>query len=202
MASHTVKILPLQTTLQVDEDTNLLTAFREAGIYVKSSCGGHATCGDCLIKIVEGTDNINAPSFEETKLIGNVFHITKERLSCQSKLTGDITVDLSSHDESVDAEKLKSKAKKFIKSKSPVRKRSKEDVEKIHAERDELRKSKKDNQEMWQKHWEKDKDPLSVPRKGGSKRPKPFRTDHLDPEEEDVQGTEDSQTSADPKEES
>jgi 2Fe-2S ferredoxin len=162
--------------LQVSEDKSLLEALREAGIYIKSSCGGVASCSDCLIKITEGVDNINAPSFEETKLIGNVFHITKERLSCQTRVTGPISIDISAHDPTADAKKTLEKNKKFIKPKSPVKKRSADEVKAIHQERHQARKEKEEKRNSWQKHWERE-DERKFPGSGGSKRPKTFRTD-------------------------
>jgi len=178
-SKHTVHLQPLGTSIQIDGETDLLTALREADIYVKSSCGGYASCSDCLVKIVEGVDNINAPSFEETQMIGNVFHITKERLSCQVKVEGEVIIDISRHNESDDEKKLKSKAQKFRKSKAPVKKRSKAEVEEILSERKQKSAEKEVKKNSWEKHWEKEKDGV-VRGKGGGKRPKTFRTDHLD----------------------
>ena len=176
---YPVHLKPMEKTIMVDGDTNLLAAFREEDIYVKSSCGGYASCSDCLIKIVEGVDNINTPSFEETQMIGNVFHITKERLSCQTKVEGEVTIDLSRHDQSADANKLKSKNNKFQRNKSPVKKRSKREVEDILSERKQRSEEKQERKNSWEKHWTKEKDGIKRGT-GGGKRPKQFRTDHLD----------------------
>lgn len=196
MEKVTVKILPSGETLEIDQDKNLLTALREAGIYVKSTCGGVASCSDCIVKIVDGEDNLNTPTFEETKLIGNVFHITKERLSCQLKAEGDFIVDLSGHDKDADAEKLKAKANRNAPQKTSsagdkpsqknIRTRKKADVEAMYLERDEQRKEKEKDRNSWQNHWQKGQDSTKAKKMGGSKRPKPFRTDHLDkPQEEE-----------------
>ncbi len=179
---HKVTFLPSEKTLEIEEGKDLLSAAREAGIYIKSSCGGHASCSDCIIKVKEGIDNLNAPSFEETQLIGNVFHITKERLSCQTMITGEVTIDLSAHDKSVDAEKIKTKS--FSPAKAGVRKRTKEEVEAIKEERHQQFKEKEEKRNNWQRHWEKDKDPMKSPGKGGNRRPKPFQT----PDKEDEEG--------------
>ncbi|MCF8058494.1 MAG: 2Fe-2S iron-sulfur cluster binding domain-containing protein [Bacteriovoracaceae bacterium] len=162
-------------TLMVREDQNLLEACREAGIYIKSGCGGHASCSDCLIKITQGEDDLNSPSFEETQLIGNVFHITKERLSCQTKVLGPVSVDISAHDKSNDAEKLKTK--KFNPPKGNVRKRTRDEVIAIKKERQDLGKEKEEKRNSWQKHWEREKDPSKAGGSGGNRRPKTFRTD-------------------------
>ena len=107
---HKVLCLPHQKVLEVSEDTPLLQALLKEKIYIKSSCGGHASCSDCVVKIVEGKENINKPSFDEKNLLGNVFFITKERLSCQTKITGDITIDASGHDQERDREKFLQKS--------------------------------------------------------------------------------------------
>lgn len=168
-----------ETSIQMGGDTNLLVALREEGIYIKSSCGGYASCSDCMVKIVEGIDNINAPSFEETQMIGNVFHITKERLACQVKVCGEVTIDISRHDQTADAAKINQKNNKFRKSKSPVKKRSKAEVDEIMSERQQKREEKEVKRQSWEKHWEKEKDGIKRGT-GGGKRPKTFRTDHLD----------------------
>ena len=78
--SFNVTLSPSEKVIKVDEKTNLLEALRNVGIYIKSSCGGHASCSDCIVKIAEGTDNVAEPTFEEVQLLGNVFHITKESI--------------------------------------------------------------------------------------------------------------------------
>ena len=55
--------------------------------------------------IVEGDDSVSEVSFEEKQLLGNVFHITKERLSCQTLIQGSLTVDISNHEQKVTSAK-------------------------------------------------------------------------------------------------
>lgn len=178
---YKVTIMPSGETLSVNENESLLTALKEGGHYIKSSCGGHASCTDCVVKILTGEDNVNPPEFDELQLIGNVFHITKERLSCQTKLTGDVTVDISNHDLKKDQAKTKAKTASFSKSKRNVKVRSKEQVEEIKKEREEKWAEKQEQGDTWHKHWEKD-DSRGFKRMGGGKRPKEFRTDHIDHE--------------------
>ena len=180
MIKHILNISGSTVSIEVDQDTDLLTALREEGQYVKSSCGGHASCTDCLIKVVDGIENLNAPSFEETQMLGNVFHITKERLACQTKIEGPVTIDISKHDADADGEKIREKTRNF--KKPNVKIRSKEQVKEVKDERIKQREERKVGQDKWQNHWEKDKDPMEAKRLGGGKRPKTFRTDHLDEE--------------------
>lgn len=181
---HKVTLLPQNEVVEVAEDVSLLQALRDLGVYVKSSCGGVASCSDCIIKVCEGADHLNTPSFEELALLGNVFHITKERLSCQTKISGDVTIDISAHDKSKDQEKLRAKTSKAPASKSAQQKegikvRKKQEVQEIKQSRLESR-LERDNQkyeqdESWHKYWEKEQDKNAPKKKGGSRRPRPFK---------------------------
>ncbi len=189
---HKVTLKPSGLVVEIEEGKNLLAALREENVYVKSSCGGHATCSDCIIKIVSGEDYITPPPFEELKLLGNVFHITKERLACQTCVTGDVTIDITKHDKATDEDKLKSKTSQFAKKKLPTKVRKDSDIQKIKNEREaertleaaeNLKKS-----ETWKNHWEKSQtaSESAAPKKlAGGKRPKFFDTDKVDYEKQE-----------------
>ncbi len=61
---------------------------------IDTACVGKGTCGLCRVKIITGAENLNPFTDEERKHLGNVYHITKVRLSCRSKLTGDVTIEV------------------------------------------------------------------------------------------------------------
>lgn len=124
--------------IDVDEKTDLLSALRSNDLYVKSSCGGHASCTDCVIKILNGADEVTTPTFEETQLLGNVFHLTKERLACQTFCHGDIEIDISKHDKVSDQVKLKNKTQSQfrLKNNSNIKRRKQEEVQEIMSERE------------------------------------------------------------------
>lgn len=187
--SYKVTLRPSGEVVEVEEGKNLLVALREQNIYIKSSCGGHASCTDCIIKIVSGEDYITPPPFEELKLLGNVFHITKERLACQTCLTGDVTIDIAKHDLATDEAKLKNKTSNFSKKKQVTRVRKEADVKTLRSERateraveDAEKKIKMDN---WDKHWDKSQDANTPKKLAGGKRPRFFDTDKVDYEKTD-----------------
>jgi len=187
---HKVTLKPKDVVVEVEEGQNLLMALRENDTYIKSSCGGHASCSDCIIKIVSGEDNLTPPPFEELKLLGNVFHITKERLACQTMVCGDVTIDISKHDKATDEEKLKNKTSAFSKKKqvqTMVRKES--DIARIRSEqeadRQKLDSEQKQKNEDWQKHWEKEGQQQGPKKLHGGKRPKFFDTDKVDYEKKE-----------------
>ena len=67
---------------------------RGAGIAITTACVGKATCGLCRIKIVSGEPALTPLNAAERKHLGNVYFITKQRLSCQARVSGDVVVEL------------------------------------------------------------------------------------------------------------
>jgi 2Fe-2S ferredoxin len=183
--THKVTLKPSGSVVEVEEGKNLLQALRDDGdTYIKSSCGGVASCSDCIIKIVSGEDNLTPPPFEELKLLGNVFHITKERLACQTRILGPVTIDISKHNKATDEERMKNKRANFSKKKQvKTQVRKEPDIKKIRqdkeAEQAQFDQEQKDKSDTWKKHWEKDKS-TEVKKLAGGKRPKFFDTDKVD----------------------
>ncbi len=170
MSDHKVTLWPSGEILELNDEETLLIQLKKAGKKIKSSCGGCATCSDCMIVVKSGEMNLTPQTFEELRLLGNVFHITKERLSCQTKITGEVTLDISAHEKNTFTGKNEeSRGQKSTK--TVLKKR--EDVEKAAIE------SKEKNQEKpsdtWYRHWEKEGEDSSKPKRlGGNKRVKPF----------------------------
>ena len=154
--SHNMQVL------EVKGDSSLMTELKSRGFNIKTTCDGFASCAECIVKIVAGAENINQPTFEEKQLLGNVFHITKERLSCQTRLNGDITVDITRHLENSGSKGTTTKLKK------------KENIEKP-VEQSQEKNDVKD-ESPWYRHWEKDAEEKK--RLGGNKRPKTFKYDN------------------------
>lgn len=187
MSNYKVTLWPSGDTLEMNGEDTLLNQLKKAGKKIKSSCGGCATCSDCSIIVKSGEMNLSPQTFEELRLLGNVFHITKERLSCQTKLLGDVTLDISAHDKNTSTGKIESsKASQGQKStKTMLKKR--EDIEKQAIE------SKEKNQEKpsdtWYRHWEKGEgegQDSNKPKKlGGNKKVKPFNFNEPEKDETD-----------------
>lgn len=70
-----------------------MQACYRSGLPLRTTCGGKASCTDCLVLVHEGRENgFERPEGAELRVLGNVFHITHERLACQAKIKGDSTV--------------------------------------------------------------------------------------------------------------
>lgn len=181
MSEHKVTLWPSGEVLEFNEEETLLSQLKKAGKRIKSSCGGCATCSDCTIIIKSGEMNLSSQTFEELRLLGNVFHITKERLSCQTKITGDVTLDISAHEKNVFTGKNEKPevvqgqkgTKTLLKKRENIEKSVVESKEKIQA------KPAGD----WYRHWENEGEDSNKPKKlGGNKRVKPFNFNDSDKE--------------------
>lgn len=143
-----IKVLPQGAKVEIQDGQSLFAGLKAAGFHINSTCGGCASCGRCVVHIIEGEQWLNDIPFEEKQLLGNVFHITKERLSCQTTTKGPVTVDISMHESG--SEKTK---------RSNIRRRSKEQVKKIEEEREEERRERRKDRPK---------------RLGGGRKPKAF----------------------------
>ncbi len=96
--------MPIVTILRPEDATPLVAELHagstlfEAGAKVTAgidtACVGKGTCGLCRVKILSGAEHLNPFTDEERKHLGNVYHLTKVRLACRSKLTGDVTIQI------------------------------------------------------------------------------------------------------------
>ncbi len=62
---------------------------RRGGVRVPTACAGQATCGLCRVKVVSGEEHLTPFNAAERKHLGNVYFITKLRLSCQARIRDD-----------------------------------------------------------------------------------------------------------------
>ncbi len=53
-ATTTVQLHPLDTVVEVPRGTTLLEAGARAGVQIETPCGGEGTCGQCLVRVVDG----------------------------------------------------------------------------------------------------------------------------------------------------
>ena len=90
----TVRFLPFDVSVEMAAGTTILDAVREAGLPIKASCGGKGTCGDCIVKVLEGAYE-TAPSAALSAELADENFV----LACLARVTGDLTVDLPHFEE-------------------------------------------------------------------------------------------------------
>ena len=84
--------------------TPVLDAARELGVYVESVCGGRGICGKCQVSVAEGqfakhgitssADNLSQFSDTEARYKSKRELADDRRLSCSSKINGDLVICL------------------------------------------------------------------------------------------------------------
>jgi len=112
MTKHNIILQPSGRRGQVDEGTSVRTAARELGVEIESICAENATCGKCMVLIEEGRfekynidskrENLSPIATEERaylerrpKLLKDKgWEIGQVRLSCQSKILGDVLINV------------------------------------------------------------------------------------------------------------
>ena len=66
---------------------------RSCNAPVQTLCHGIGACVRCKVKVLEG--QLSTPQGLERDRLGNIFHLTQERLSCQAKVeTGPIVIEI------------------------------------------------------------------------------------------------------------
>lgn len=72
-----------------------MEALLKAGLPVASSCHGDGICGKCRIHIVSGSENLTKINPIE-QIVRDRLRVPPEfRISCQTRVLGDITIDTS-----------------------------------------------------------------------------------------------------------
>jgi ferredoxin len=65
---------------------SLFELARAAGVPVSTACVGKGTCGLCRVRVRHGEDLLTPLTDADRKHLGNVYFLTKTRLSCQARL--------------------------------------------------------------------------------------------------------------------
>ena len=82
-----------RAALTVGNGANLMQALLSAGLPVASSCRGDGVCGKCRIQIIKGDVSLSKESALELYLHDRHGLEPGERVSCQTLILGDITID-------------------------------------------------------------------------------------------------------------
>jgi uncharacterized 2Fe-2S/4Fe-4S cluster protein (DUF4445 family) len=87
MSTHTIRFLPYETAIQVQDGDTVIRAALEAGVHVNASCGGEGVCGKCRVLIEDGAveDGISERLSAEDQEKGY-------RLACRAIVKNDLVV--------------------------------------------------------------------------------------------------------------
>ncbi|RKP57068.1 ferredoxin [Cohnella endophytica] len=92
-AQHKVTFLPDGRSVSVRTGTTLLDASRRAGVSIRTRCGGVAGCLMCKVCVSDDqAASLHPPTTAESYKLGASLLDEGTRLSCQSRIKGDVTV--------------------------------------------------------------------------------------------------------------
>jgi len=87
-------------SIEVRDGTTVFAAALASEVAIPSQCGGRCACALCRVRIVDGAEFVSPMGWDEADHMGNCFHLTSERLSCQSRVYGDVVVEIDEADTS------------------------------------------------------------------------------------------------------
>lgn len=85
-----VTFYPTGTSGEVPREMSLLDAAEKLGVILHHDCGGFATCSTCRVLIVEGTTHLSDIDLDEENMLEEAELPPPFRLSCQTKILGDV----------------------------------------------------------------------------------------------------------------
>jgi len=86
---YKVKFLPFSSTVSVSSGTSILDAARKVDLFLKTTCGGKGTCGDCVVRIISGTYQSKLSSALSDELARQGY-----ALACQTEVNDNLTIQL------------------------------------------------------------------------------------------------------------
>lgn len=88
-----ISFLKDHPSIEVSMGANLMESLLDADLPVASSCGGEAVCSKCRIQIIKGEENLSEETDLELDLKEANDIDSDYRISCQTRVLGDVTVD-------------------------------------------------------------------------------------------------------------
>ena len=105
MATHKVTFLPLNKTVEVDDERYPLADHGKPGslldialahdIALEHNCGGSCACTTCHVIVVDGAERLSEMEGDEEDRLDMAEGLTiRSRLGCQAVVHGDVTVEI------------------------------------------------------------------------------------------------------------
>ena len=92
---HKVMFVPLGVTVEAPDGLSILEAALQNDIELEHACGGFCACTTCHVIIKAGDDELSEMQFDEEDKLDSCEGVTlHSRLGCQTRVHGDITVQI------------------------------------------------------------------------------------------------------------
>jgi len=90
-----VRFVPLRFTGDARPDDTILDIARRVGAPIGNSCGGIGVCARCIVRVLNGNENLTPRTKIELKVIEERHLPPTDRLACQAAILGDCDVTTS-----------------------------------------------------------------------------------------------------------
>lgn len=91
MSKYNITFADIGTTVTVPRGTRIVEVAEKVGAGIPFGCKEN-DCGDCMVEVLQGAENLSSPSVLETELLKQKFAKPVNRLACQAMVLGDVTV--------------------------------------------------------------------------------------------------------------
>lgn len=90
-----ITFLPINQTYDVKDGESILDVALNNDVPLQHACGGFCACTTCHVIVKSGAEHLSKMEDEEQDRIETLSDLTPEsRLSCQTKIHGDVTVEI------------------------------------------------------------------------------------------------------------
>jgi 2Fe-2S ferredoxin len=87
-----IRLLPLDVTIDAAPDATVMGAAQAAGFYWPTTCGGEGRCTTCACEVLEGAGSLSLAGRSEQRTLvaerGEPVLRSNIRLACQARITG------------------------------------------------------------------------------------------------------------------
>lgn len=88
-----IKFLPEDVIVSASHrDSSVLDVAIRMGINIDHTCGGHATCGTCVVHVLQGLEELGAREEQELEMAMDRGFSDDERLACQIRPVAGLVV--------------------------------------------------------------------------------------------------------------
>lgn len=91
MSKYNITFADINTTVSVPRGTRIVEIAEKVGASIPFGCKEN-DCGDCMVEVLQGEDNLSPPSALEQELLKVKFAKPHSRLACQAMVLGNVTV--------------------------------------------------------------------------------------------------------------
>ena len=91
MSKYNITFADINVTANVPRGTRIVEVAEKIGANISFGCKEN-DCGNCIVEVLEGAENLSMPSTLEQDLLKAKFAKSTCRLACQAMVLGNVTI--------------------------------------------------------------------------------------------------------------